>query len=42
MGTLKVLVIPCKTFRERMRLTKQYIDKYFIENMGSYLYLVRR
>lgn len=42
MGQVVALIIPYKTFKERVRLIKQYERNYYIENMGSYLYLVRR
>lgn len=42
MGELVAVVIPCKSFKERIRLTKQYMDEYNIENMDTYLCMVRR
>jgi hypothetical protein len=42
MGELVAIVIPCKTFKERIRLTKQHIGEYYIENMDNYLYMVKR
>lgn len=41
-GKVKALVLPCKTFKERIRLTKRYERDYIIENLGQFLYMVRR
>ncbi|EJO5347161.1 hypothetical protein NRP93_001234 [Clostridium botulinum] len=41
-GKVKVIVLPYKTFKERIRLTKYYYKNYKIENMNGYLYMVRR
>ncbi|HIE5671653.1 hypothetical protein [Clostridium botulinum] len=41
-GKVKVIVLPYKTFKERIRLTKRYERNYVIENMGQFLYMVRR
>lgn len=42
MGEIKVLAIPYKDFKHRIRLTKDYIQDFYIENMSGYLLLVRR
>lgn len=42
MGKVRALVIPFKTFKERISLIKKYQNSYFIENMGNYLYLVKK
>ena len=42
MGKLVAVVIPYKTFKERIRLTKRYEKYYVIENIDGYLYMVRR
>lgn len=42
MGEVKVLAIPYKDFRHRIKLTKDYIHDFYIENMDGYLFLVRR
>ncbi|AUM99611.1 hypothetical protein [Clostridium botulinum] len=41
-GKVKVIVLPYKTFKERIRLTKRYEKYYVIENMSGFLYMVRR
>ncbi|MBY6756401.1 hypothetical protein HYH82_03595 [Clostridium botulinum] len=41
-GKVKVMVLPYKTFKERIRLTKRYEKDYKIENLGQFLYMVRR
>ncbi|MCR1933547.1 hypothetical protein NSA27_02370 [Clostridium tepidum] len=41
-GKVKVIVLPYKTFKERIRLTKRYKKDYVIKNMGGFLYMVRR
>ncbi|MGJ0908875.1 hypothetical protein [Clostridium botulinum] len=41
-GKVKVIVLPYKTFKERIRLTKRYERDYSIENMNGFLYMVRR
>ncbi|QRI54883.1 hypothetical protein [Clostridium botulinum] len=41
-GKVKVIILPYKDFKHRIRLTKYYEKDYSIENMNSYLYMVRR
>ncbi|WP_251861954.1 hypothetical protein [Clostridium sp. Marseille-Q2269] len=41
-GKTKILILPCKDFKHRIRLTKHYERDYIIENMNGYLYMVRR
>ncbi|WP_080443328.1 hypothetical protein [Clostridium botulinum] len=38
----KILVLPYRNFKHRIRLTKRYEKDYSIENMNGYLYMVRR
>lgn len=42
MGEIKVLAIPYVDFKHRIKLTKDYIQDFYIENMSGYLYMVRR
>ncbi|WP_185903731.1 hypothetical protein [Hathewaya massiliensis] len=42
MGNIKVMAIPYKTFKERIRLTNEYLDAYHIENMNGFLYLQKK
>lgn len=42
MGEIKVLAIPYVDFKHRIKLTKKYIQDFYIENMDGYLYMVRR
>lgn len=39
---IRVLVLPYKNFKQRIRFTKMYEKNYKIENMDGYLYMVRR
>ncbi|APH22267.1 TPA: hypothetical protein ACXDAY_001142 [Clostridium botulinum] len=41
-GEVKVMVLPYKTFKERIRLTKKHERDYIIENLGQFLYMMRR
>ncbi|WP_163243861.1 hypothetical protein [Clostridium sporogenes] len=41
-GKVRVLILPYKDFKHRIRLTKRYEKNYRIENMNGYLYMVRR
>lgn len=41
-GKVKIIVLPYKTFKERIRLTKRYEKYYVIENLGQFLYMVRK
>ncbi|UJA30880.1 hypothetical protein [Clostridium sporogenes] len=41
-GKVRVLILPYKDFKHRIRLTKYYEKDYSIENMSGYLYMVRR
>lgn len=42
MGEIKVLVVPYRNFKERIKQTKRFNKDYYVENMEGYLYLVRR
>lgn len=39
---IRVIVLRYKSFKERIRLTKHYERDYKIENLGQFLYMVRR
>lgn len=39
---VKIVALPYKTFKERIRLTKQYEKKYKIEDLGGVLYMERK
>jgi hypothetical protein len=41
-GVLRVKIIPYKTFKERIQLTRINEAKYKVENMDGFLYMVRR
>lgn len=41
-GKIRVLVLRHKSFKERIKLTKKYEKDYKIENLGQFLYMVRR
>ncbi|MCT8978294.1 flavoprotein [Clostridium sp. CX1] len=41
-GKPKVIAIPYKSFKEKIRLTKRYTKYYFIEDLGGVLYMERR
>ncbi|EPY2286118.1 hypothetical protein ACXAT6_003377 [Clostridium sporogenes] len=41
-GKVRVLILPYKDFKHRIRLTKRYEKNYRIENMNGYLHMVRR
>jgi len=39
---VKVVAIPYRTFKERIRITKQYEKKYNIVDLGRVLYMERK
>lgn len=41
-GKIRVLVLRYKSFKERISITKKYEKDYKIENLGQFLYMVRR
>lgn len=41
-GTIRAMSIPYANFKHRIKITKKYEKKYHIENLGGYLYMVRR
>lgn len=41
-GKIRVLVLRYKSFKERLKLTQKYEKDYKIENLGQFLYMVRR
>lgn len=39
---VKIIAIPYKTFKQRIRVTKEYERRYKIEDLGGVLYMERR
>lgn len=39
---ITILGIPYKNFKEKIRLTKEYKNKYFITDLGGVLYMERK
>lgn len=42
MGRTVAMIIPYKTFKERIRLTNEYLDTYYVENWDGVLYLRKK
>lgn len=39
---VKIIVIPYKSFKQKIRLTKEYSTRYKIQDLGGVLYMERR
>lgn len=39
---VKIIAIPYNTFKQRIRVTKEYERRYKIEDLGGVLYMERR
>lgn len=39
---ISVIAIPYKNFKHKIKLTKKFINKYKIEDLGGVLYMERR
>jgi len=39
---VKIIAIPYKTFKQKIRITKEYSKRYKIEDLGGILYMERK